>query len=169
MKFWIILGALVLMTCLPPIDSQAQMHSDEPVFKATVPAAAIKKSDLKLELATPILKGQSHDAKPLSAARFSRKQFLILGAAVYRAGLADMHQTVKERKYDWWYESDPLAEPLVKLPTSAYYATELALATSLNWNSWKMGHSRRWHKLAAVPQLLAIGGNTYGYATNRFQ
>jgi len=31
-----------------------------------------------------------------------------------------------------------------------------------------MGHSRRWHKLAAIPQLLAIAGNTHGYTTNRF-
>jgi hypothetical protein len=32
-----------------------------------------------------------------------------------------------------------------------------------------MGHSRKWRKLAAIPQLLVIGGNTYGYESNRFQ
>jgi hypothetical protein len=31
-----------------------------------------------------------------------------------------------------------------------------------------MAHSRRWHKLAAIAQVLAIGGNTYGFTTNRF-
>jgi hypothetical protein len=81
---------------------------------------------------------------------------------------SDMHQTLKERKYDWWYEADPLAKPFVRLPAPAYYATGLAMATGLNWVSWKMGHSRRWHKLAAIPQLFAIGGNTYGYMSNRF-
>ena len=57
----------------------------------------------------------------------------------------------------------------VRLPTPAYYATGLAMATGPNWISWKMGHSRRWHRLGAIPQLLAIGGNTYGYQSNRFQ
>ncbi|MFI5106359.1 MAG: hypothetical protein ACHP79_15660, partial [Terriglobales bacterium] len=93
---------------------------------------------------------------------------LILSAGVYGASFADMRETLKQRKFPWWYEADPLARPLVRLPTPAYYATGFALATGLNWISWKMGHSRRWHRLAAVPQLLAIGGNSYGFTTNRF-
>jgi hypothetical protein len=109
------------------------------------------------------------DAIRVSAVRFHKTQFLILSAAVYGASLADMHQTLRERKYSWWYETDPLARPFVRLPTPAYYVTGLALATGLNWISWKMGHSRKWHRLAAIPQLLAIGGNTYGYESNRFQ
>jgi len=80
-----------------------------------------------------------------------------------------MHQTLKERQYTWSYENAPLAKPFVRLPTPAYYATGLAMATGLNWISWKMGHSRRWHRLAAIPQLLAIGGNTCGCQSNRFQ
>jgi hypothetical protein len=98
--------------------------------------------------------------------RFRKRQFLALSAGVYAAGLADMYQT---RRYSWWYEKDPLAKPMVRLPAPAYYATGLALATGLNWLSWKMGHSRKWHRLAPLPQLLAISGNTYGFKSNRFQ
>lgn len=97
---------------------------------------------------------------------FLKKQFVVLSAAVYGAGLADMHQTMHNRNYSWWYEKDPLARPMVRLPAPAYYATGLALTTGVNWLSWKMGHSRRWHKLAPLPQLLSIAGNTYGFKSN---
>ena len=150
-------------------SAEAQMHLDEPVFRPTVFAPEVKKSDLKAELVAPLRTKKNHDAKPPWAVRFHKTQFLVLSAVVYGASLADMHQTLKERKYTWWYETDPLAKPLVKLPAPAYYAAGLAMSTGLNWISWKMGHSRKWHKLAAIPQLLAIGGNTYGYQSNRFQ
>ena len=78
----------------------------------------------------------------------SKKRFLFLSAAVYGAALADMHRTLEVRKNSWWYETDPLAKPFVRLPTPAYYVTGLALATGLNWMSWKMAHSSRWHRLA---------------------
>ncbi len=167
MKCRNIFGAAVLMVFFWATDGKAQTRSDEPVFRPTVFAPEVKKSDLKAEFAVPIRTRENHGAT-LSTGRFHRIPFLILSAGVYGAGLADMHQTLKERKYDWWYESDPLAKPFVRLPAPAYYATGLAMATGLNWISWKMGHSRRWHRLAAVPQLLAIGGNIYGYKTNRF-
>jgi hypothetical protein len=150
-------------------DAEAQTHSDEPIFRPTVFAPEVKKSNLNTEIAAPIKVKADNDIKLPSVPRFHKKQFLILSAAVYGASLADMHQTLRERKYSWWYETDPLARPFVGLPTPAYYATGLALAAGLNWISWKMGHSRKWRKLAAIPQLLAIGGNTYGYESNRFQ
>ena len=72
------------------------------------------------------------------AGHFSKKQFFVLSVAVYGASLADMHQTLAFRNNSWWYETDPLAKPLVRLPAPAYYATGLAMATGLNWISWRM-------------------------------
>ena len=97
---------------------------------------------------------------------FSRTRFALLSASVYVAAFADMHQTLQERKCSWWQEGDPLARPFVRLPAPAYYASGLAMATGVNWLGWKMAHSRRWHKLAPVPQLLAIGGNLNGFRSN---
>lgn len=93
---------------------------------------------------------------------------MTLSTAVYAASLADMHETMRVRNESWWYERDPLARPIVRLPAPAYYTTGLALATGVNWVSWKMGHSRRWHKLAFVPQVISIAGNSYGFKSNHF-
>ncbi|HEX4545249.1 MAG TPA: hypothetical protein VH110_02730 [Candidatus Acidoferrum sp.] len=103
---------------------------------------------------------------PVLPARSSKTGFLLLSAGVYAASFADMHQTLARRNNSGWYEADPLARPLVRLPAPAYYATGLAMATGINWLSWKMAHSRRWHRLAPIPQLLAISGNLYGFRSN---
>jgi len=163
-----IFGVAFLILFFSASTVRAQASFDEPTFRPTVSAPEVKKSDFKIELAAPTRIREHNEAKPVRVGRFPKKQFLILSAAVYGASFVDMHQTMKERKYDWWYESDPLAKPFVRLPAPAYYATGFALATGLNWVSWKMGHSRRWHKLAVIPQLVAIGANTYGYKTNLF-
>ena len=163
-----IIGTTLLTLFFSACNASGQASSDEPVICAAVLAPEVKEFDLKAESAVPVPIKENQNAKPVSPVRFHKKQFLILSAAVYGAGFADMHQTLKERKYDWWREADPLAKPFVRLPSPAYYATGLAMTTGLNWVSWKMGHSRKWHKLAAIPQLLAIGGNAYGYKSNRF-
>jgi hypothetical protein len=146
----------------------AQTTSPELVPKLSAATRGWKVHDLK-----PAARGRNSDTvfinpKAIRAAHYSNKQFLVLSVAVYGAALADMHQTLEERKNSWWYETDPLARPLVRLPAPAYYATGLAMATGLNWLSWRMGHSRRFRKLAPVPQLLAIAGNIYGFRTNHF-
>lgn len=107
-------------------------------------------------------------SKPKSPVRFRKTGFVILSAAVYGAAFADMHQTLKVRNLSWWYETDPLAKPFVRLPAPAYYAAGIAMATGVNWLSWKMGHSKRWRKLSPVPQLLSIAGNIRGFRTNRY-
>jgi hypothetical protein len=112
--------------------------------------------------------GEFLERKSKSEGQFSKKQFLVLRAAVYGAGLADMHQTLEARKNSWWYETDLLAKPFAKLPAPAYYATRLAMATGLNCISWRMGHSRSWRKLSPIPQMLAMAGNIYGFRSNRY-
>lgn len=102
----------------------------------------------------------------LKPPHFSRARFALLSASVYVAAFADMHQTLQERKCSCWREADPLARPSIRLPAPTYYATGLVMATGLNWLSWKMAHSRRWHKLAPIPQLLAVGGNLNGFRSN---
>jgi len=114
----------------------------------------------------PIRKVDGLKPSEVKPVRFHKIEFIALSGAVYSAATLDMHQTMHNRHYSWWTETDPLARPFVKLPPPAYYATGLALATGVNWLGWKMGHSRRWHKLAAIPQLLSISGNTYGYRSN---
>lgn len=145
-----------------------QTTSPDLVPNFSAATRAWKAPDLK-----PAVRGRNPvrgfiEAKSKSTGRFSKKQFFVLSAVVYGAGLADMHQTLDARKNPWWYETDPVARPFAKLPAPAYYATGLAMATGLNWLSWRMGHSRRWRKLSPVPQLLVIGGNIYGFKTNRY-
>jgi hypothetical protein len=107
--------------------------------------------------------------KPKSTTiNFSKTRLILFSAAVYAASIADMHQTLDVRKNYWWHETDPLAKPLVRLPAPAYYATGLAMATGVNWLSWKMARSHRWHKLAPLPQIFSITGNPYGFHSNRF-
>jgi len=106
---------------------------------------------------------------PKSPVHFRKTQFVILSAAVYGAALADMHESQGLHASQGWYETDPLAKPFDGLPAPAYYASGLAAATGLNWVCWKMAHSRRWHRLAPIPQLLAISGNAWGYESTRAQ
>jgi hypothetical protein len=146
----------------------AQTTSPELVPKFSAATRAWKAADLK-----PAVRVRNADTvfiepKLKSTGHFSKKQFFVLSVAVYGASLADMHQTLAFRNNSWWYETDPLAKPLVRLPAPAYYATGLAMATDLNWISWRMGHSRRWRKLSPIPQLLAVAGNIYGFRSNHY-
>jgi hypothetical protein len=145
----------------------AQTTSPNSMLKFSEDRHGAKGSGLKPAVVERIHAGDPIDPMTKSVVRFRRKQFVVLSVAVYGASLADMHQTLEVRKSAWWYETDPLARPFVKLPAPAYYASGLAMATGINWLSWKMGHSRKWHKWAPIPQLLAIAGNAYGFKSNR--
>ena len=155
------------------------------IFTAPAAIAQTDPAQPKPEHSSPLLEsnlvdsnspplGRPLEKAPIQPARIvlsqhAGKKFIFLSAGVYTAAILDMHQTLAVRSSPWWYETDPLAKPFVHLPAPAYYATGLALATGVNWLSWKMSHSRRWHKLAPIPQVLSITGNLYGYHTNRFQ
>jgi hypothetical protein len=167
MKYPTLQGIFLVGALASASAALAQSESSEPIPKLylTVPVNAPPVPAAKLSL--PIPKSASITRKPISAAHFSKGRFILQSAAVYGASLADMHQTLRVRNLYWWYETDPLARPFAHLPAPAYYATGLAMATGVNWLSWKMAHSRRWHKFAPIPQLLTIGGNLYGYHSNR--
>lgn len=103
----------------------------------------------------------------------NKKVFLLLSGGVYTAAILDMHSTIAYRDYLAKngfhsfppFEEDPLARPLVQLPKPAYYATGLALATGVNYLSWRMAKSRHLHKVWFLPQVLSIVGNSWGYST----
>jgi hypothetical protein len=154
------------------------------IFIAPVSKAQVSSSDSSPRLATLILEpkptyssvvapvrsgdASSFRSRPKSPVRFSKARFVLLSASVYGAALADMHQTLEVRNSYWWYETDPLARPFARLPAPAYYATGLAMATGVNWLTWEMAHSRRWHRLSPLPQLLSITGNLYGFHSNLY-
>ena len=140
-----------------------------PVLSDTRAAlSSVEKKDADAGLVAPGSLRKVDGQKPVEVktGRFYKAEFIALSAGVYGAALLDMHQTMHVRHYSWWTETDPLARPFVRLPPPAYYVTGFALATGVNWLGSKMGHSRRWHKLAAIPQLVSIGGNMYGYRSN---
>jgi len=160
--------AMFAATLLAPAGvAQTNAPDSVPNFSAGTPRLW-RASDLKTAVRGRNPVGGFLERKSKSEGQFSKKQFLVLSAAVYGAGLADMQQTLEARKNSWWYETDPLARPYAKLPAPAYYATGLAMATGLPWISWRMGHSRSWRKLSPIPQMLAMAGNIYGFRSNRY-
>ena len=107
MKCRNIVGAAGLTIVCFATGGEAQMLSDEPVIRPNVFAPAVNRADLKAEVPAPIRLKGSNEAKPLPSVRTHSMQFVILSAGVYGASFADMHETLKQRKYPWWYEADP--------------------------------------------------------------
>jgi hypothetical protein len=162
-------GATILAVFVLVPEGKAQTIPSAPDTNLALLKACRKEVAVGSAAPDPFRKSERPIRAGIAVGRFHKKQFLILSAAVYAAGIADIHQTLHVRHYSWWWETDPFAKPIVKLPAPAYYATGLLLATGLNWLSWRMDHSRRWHRLAPLPQLLAITGNTLGFKSNRFR
>ncbi|HYL86928.1 MAG TPA: hypothetical protein VE263_22075 [Candidatus Angelobacter sp.] len=169
MRYRYVLRAVLAAAFLFPPTTRAQSAPVLTDANATLLPGEKKEVSVSPEISSPIPKYVRPSVSLPAQTRFHRRQFVALSVAVYAAASADMYQTLQVRHYSWWSETDPLARPFVKLPAPAYYATGLALATGVNWLSWKMSHSRKWHKLAPLPQLLAIAGNTYGFKSNRYQ
>jgi hypothetical protein len=161
-----IIAALVSLFLAPAARPQTGAPESKPKLSflplEPIPADSASTSPAPPAKPTPIRAGHK------SVSFLHEKKFLLLSAAVYGSALADMHQTLDVRENYWWHETDPLAKPLVRLPAPAYYATGLAMATGVNWLSWKMARSHRWRKLAPIPQILSITGNLYGFHSNRF-
>jgi hypothetical protein len=107
----------------------------------------------------------SRGPREASRAIGNRGPFLVLSAGVYGFAMLDMHETVSVGGY----EDNPLARPFVKLPRPAYYATGMALATSVNWMASKMKQSKRWRKIWWLPQACSIAANLWGYTSTRAQ
>ena len=131
MKYRSLFGTAILATFFFASESKAQTYSAGLPSRWAAFPREVKNSGFKTEFPARIGLRRINDGKTPPVVPFHKKQFLILSAAVHGASLADMHQTLKERKHSWWYEADPLARPFVKLPAPAYYAVGLAMATSL--------------------------------------
>jgi len=105
---------------------------------------------------------------PISAVRerANPKAFIALSAGVYAMAMMDQQQTLSD---PYWRinERDPLVKPFVHVPTPLFVAGSVALATGVNWLGWRMGRSRRWHKIWWLPQICSIGANAYGYQETR--
>jgi len=94
----------------------------------------------------------------------STRRFLLLSAGVYAFALLDIHETASMRDA---VELDPLARPFTNLPKPAYYASGVALATTVNVSAWVMARSPRWHHVWWVPQACAMAGNLWGFASTK--
>ncbi len=110
-----ILGALL---AAPLVEAQTQPLAPEFESSASIPDAKLAALNSAEEV--PLPEVHAILPKPKSPVHFSKTGFLLLSAGVYTASLADMHQTLVAKKSPWWYEADPLARPLVRLPTPAY-------------------------------------------------
>jgi hypothetical protein len=94
----------------------------------------------------------------------SMRRFALLSAGVYAFALLDIHETASMPHA---IELDPLARPFTGLPKPAYYASGVALATSVNFSAWMMARSPRWHHVWWVPQLGSMAGNLWGFASTK--
>ena len=132
------------------------------VLKVPEPPSVSPVSPVRLNSPSPKLTGK----RPLP------KAFLLTSAGVYSAALLDMHNTLSDMNYGkshpgiGCHEVDPFARPFVSLPAPAYYATGLALATGVNWISWKMARSEKFRHVWFLPQLAAMAANGGGYAAS---
>lgn len=164
-QHFIVTTIIAAAFCVP---AEAQSVLTESAPKTPLPAEENMERNTRVGASASYLQNESPQGRIIPAWNFHKRQFVILSAAVYTASIADMHQTMSVRNEPWWFERDPLARPIVRLPAPAYYATGLALATGVNWLCWKMGHSQRWHKMASLPQLFSVAGNSYGFKSNHF-
>ncbi len=104
------------------------------------------------------------------------RSFLLVSAGLYGGAFLDMYATTKMKQ---WYafsappskfpakfvDGDPLARPIVNLPTPAYFTLGFALATGMNWVGWRLKRSSRFKRIWWLPQTGQITANVYFGAT----
>lgn len=171
-----LLGFVFLVVSVSAVAAQDSSSTsslpDTPVAKALAPNNGESKSD------TPSIgAADSNKNRKFST---TTKLWIASSLAVYTAAILDMHVTQEtlQSNYQWkkqnpqqsafdvyWFERDPLARPLLKLPAPAYYACGVALATGVNWAALRMSRSKRFRKVWWIPQAISVAGNAKGYST----
>lgn len=88
--------------------------------------------------------------------------------ASFAAAGADFSATTLN--HDSWgrhfREYDPLARPVVNLPTPAYGSASTGVTLGINLLADRMNRSPRWHRWARPLLYAQIGANLAGVATN---
>jgi hypothetical protein len=161
---FIVVAALLLLAILCP-HAQGQTIppfsitvSDLAATRPAVPALA------HLDLAgTAPIHVTPHDSVPESVVRRPSRAWFALSLAGEAAALADAKTTLDLKRAHpiTFYESDPLARPLVNLPPPAYVASVVGLTAGVSAISWKLRRSE--HPLLRrfwwAPQAVQIALN----------
>ena len=127
MSFRLVGGLAIIWAMFGARGGMAQANPPDSTSKPTLLPLQTERDGSNRASPIHLTGANSSLLKPTSPGRFFKTRFVILSAAVYGAGLADMHQTLEVRKYSWWYETDSLARPFARLPAPAYYATGLGV------------------------------------------
>ena len=98
----------------------------------------------------------------VDATRSIPRAWKLLTLASGAAATLDMATTTAGIRDYGNHETDPLARPIVDLPTPAYFAVGYTEAAAIDWLGLRMYRSHRWHKVWWLPQTLQIAGNLWG-------
>jgi hypothetical protein len=150
-----ILAACIIATGAAPRPAHAQAEGI-PVAILNAEIRAYKAS-FGAEKTTP--DREWHPRAALIRPRIN--SFTLMSAGVYTASFLDMTET--HSSLPNFHERDPLARPLLLLPTPLYYASGVLLATGVNYLGLRMRESR-FHKVWWLPQVISMAANLGGYA-----
>ena len=106
--------------------------------------------------------GQTPRTSHVDAIRSIPRAWKLLTLASGAAVTLDMTTTTVSRLDYGNYETDPLARPIVDLPTPAYFAVGYTEAAAIDWLGLRMYRSHRWHRVWWLPQTLQIADNLWG-------
>ncbi len=127
----IIVGMMVAFVATPRTAPAA--HAQIPPVSITHEALPDSKIPNRVRLLLPLrIEPRKH---PLTGSH--KRLLFVMSTGVYAAVGLDMQETASFRHH--FHEYDPLARPLVGLPTPAYFAAGTLFATGVNrlgWKSW---------------------------------